>query len=153
VQAGRAGFGQRRVRARHAVRHRDQVARRDGDLFGESAGTIHADQVALGAQVLPAAEAGIAHATGDQRIEHHALAAMFAFEHGADGLVTEYQRRYAALVVAEVSMHIGTANAHRLDRHQRIAGLRRRLGLIAVSHFLVGGINQCFHDCLPAYCM
>ena len=97
------------------------------------------------AQVLASAQAVVADAAGDQRIQHHAPTLVGALQHGTDRFVAEDQWRHTSLIVAEIGVHIRPANANRLDGDQRFTGLRLWFGFFAISHFLIRGVYQCFH--------
>jgi hypothetical protein len=67
-------------------------------------------------------------AAGRQRIDGHPLALQRTLDDDAGGLVTKDQGRRAALVMAEIGMHVGAADADRLDPHQAFAGSRTGSG-------------------------
>ena len=95
--------GERRV---HPIRDLDQVSCGNGNPFGESARSIHADQVALCTEVLSSIKTMGAPATGNQRINHHSFAAKVALNDFPRCFMSQNQWRHTSWIVTKVGMHI-----------------------------------------------
>jgi hypothetical protein len=146
VPSRRDGLAQGRNGRVHVAGQLDQIALRNSQVFGESAlARRHADDLPIGAQVCPARAAGFACPAGDERVQGYTLARETAVLNGSASFVAEDQGWGAALVVAEIGMHVGSADADRFDLNNRFAIGGRRPRLIAKVDLFRSGVNKRFH--------
>jgi hypothetical protein len=153
-------FSQSGMLGRHAGRPRDQRAQWDVDVFGERPRALHAEHLALGAQVRVAASAAHAPAAWHQRVAHHTVAdppghlactrrlGAMPVVQGCD-LAAEFvahdQRRRAAWAVMAKRLELAAADTDRSDLQQGLALGQLRHGPIDDLKRVPGGIEQCFH--------
>ncbi len=150
VPCGGAGFRQCRLGGLQVAGHRDEVAVRNRDSLREGARPAHADQFARRTEVRPPALAIVAAAAGDEGIEHDPCSGFRPIDHSAAGLVPQDERWHPARVVAVPGMHVGAADADRIDRDQRLPGTGIGRRLVAVFGLLCGGIDQRLHASLTS---
>ena len=62
--------------------------------------------------------------------------------------MAENQRWYPAGVMPHPGMHVRAADPHGLDGNQRVAIVDDRFRFVAEGDFLVGGVDECFHEFL-----
>ena len=97
-------------------------------------------------EILAALAAVVAASAGDERVDRDALAGARTVDDRAAELVSENQRRVAARIAAVIRVHVGAANADRIDVEHDLVGSPRRIGLIAVRDLVRIRVDQRFQS-------
>jgi hypothetical protein len=89
--------------------------------------------------------AGPALAAGGKRIDRNAAACAGAINDDTCSLVAENQGGGATLVMTEIGMHVGAADADRFDAHEAFSGGQLGTRFVAPDKALGSRIDKRFH--------
>jgi len=134
VAYGGERLDQGRRRERHVSRERIEVPLGQHDVLGERAVHLPSEEAGVTAEVAVATRAGVARATGDDRIEQNRLAGLDARDAVADplddagGFVAHHHRETDPGMASGVDLEVRVAHGCRRDAHHGFAatGDRRR---------------------------